>query len=41
MFCNIDACGRDKLNPLPTVMKSRVENTKPVEEGRKSDSANL
>lgn len=33
--------GRDKLNPLTTIMKSDVENMKPAEEREKPKNANL
>lgn len=37
----MDVCGRDRLNPLPPVMESDVENMKPTEEGRRPENANL
>lgn len=41
LFCSMDDYGRDRLNPLTTVMKSDVENMKPAEERGKPENANL
>ena len=37
----MDDCGRHRLTPLTTVMKSDVKNMKPAEEGGKPENVNL
>lgn len=41
MFCTIDGYGRDRLNPLTSVMKNDVENIKPDEEVGKPENVSL